>query len=429
MTKQQSVSDIVHQVKNLLEGSFRGVSLVGEITNLKGSGSGHIYFTVSDRQSSLSCALFKMDALRNPIIKTLKDGDKVVLSGSIGVYAPRGTFQLIVKRITPIGKGDLKEQLEKLKKKLAADGLFDMEHKKPIPKFPKRIAVITAQGAAALQDFLNVTRRRTMWMDVVLAPALVQGDGAPASIRQALNNIIAYHLKAPPEKKFDVVVLTRGGGSLEDLWAFNDEALAWDIYNCPIPTISAVGHEVDFSISDMVADLRCETPSAAAEVLSQSQSSLVTTFKKLELGLKRSGNEILYRMNRRLEPLSPHRTLHLLKEDLNYKKQCLRDLDISNRLYEFTGYHDKLMRMEDLRGRLLGSFPTRIENLNYRVQKSHDLMRVMNPENVLGRGYTYVRSEEGKVVTSQKVFEALKEGTRLDLKFYDGIGKAQKVKE
>ena len=277
MDKVPSVSEVIFNIKRLLEGEFRTVSVEGEISNLSHSSSGHWYLTLSDSDSSLSAAVFKMDALRNPLMKSLKNGDKVICSGSIGVYNKRGTFQLIVKRISPVGKGDLKEQFEMLKRKLAAEGLFDPQIKKEIPTLPNRIAVITAKGAAALQDFLNIIDRRTQWYDILLSPALVQGDAAPASLRKALFNVIKYSMDAPEDKKIDVIVFTRGGGSMEDLWAFNDEGLAWDIFNCPIPVISAVGHQVDTTICDMVSDLRCETPSAAAEVLSSAQAEIKET--------------------------------------------------------------------------------------------------------------------------------------------------------
>ncbi len=175
-----SVSVLVNQIKRNLEASFRNVMVIGEITNLSYSSSGHWYLSLSDSESLISAAVFKMDAMRNPVLKNLKDGDKVICAGAISVYAKRGTFQLIIKRITPVGKGDLKEQFELLKKKLAGEGLFDLENKKPIPDMPKRIAVITAKGAAALQDFLNIVDRRSLFCDVLISPALVQGDAAPA---------------------------------------------------------------------------------------------------------------------------------------------------------------------------------------------------------------------------------------------------------
>src|SRR5690606_12931867 len=205
--------------------------------------------------------------MRNPLIRNLKNGDKIVVVGPISVYQKRGSFQLLAKRIFPAGEGQLKLQYERLKARLSQEGLFDIEKKKPIPKFPRRIAVITAEHGAALQDFLNVMERRSLWMDILIIPALVQGDGAPRSLLNALK-------KAESIEGVDVIVLTRGGGSIEDLWGFNDENLVRAIDNCTIPVISAVGHQVDFTLCDYVSDHRSETPTAAAEILSQPQTEL-----------------------------------------------------------------------------------------------------------------------------------------------------------
>lgn len=207
MDQKLSVSQLVNNVKQILEGEFRFLKVEGEISNLSSSSAGHYYLTLSDRDSSISCALFRGDALRNPEVRKLKDGDKVIVTGSIGVYSKRGTFQVIIKTIAPSGKGDLMAQFELLKKKLASEGLFDLENKTPLPKLPKRVAVITAKGAAALQDFLNVFERRSLWMDILLVPSLVQGDQAPKELVNALKRVIKYHLEGNP---IDVVVLTRG---------------------------------------------------------------------------------------------------------------------------------------------------------------------------------------------------------------------------
>ena len=201
----KKVSQIVSEIKNLLENEFNNISIEGEVTNLSLSSAGHWYFTLSDKDSSLSAALFKMDALRNPQMKSIKDGAKVVVVGDINVYPKRGTFQVIVKRIVPVGVGDLKEQFEKLKRKLASEGLFDLDKKKIIPIMPKRVAIITAQRGAALQDFINIYKRRSIWMNLLVIPAVVQGLDAPRSIRAALHNVIKYSFEAPTDKKIDII--------------------------------------------------------------------------------------------------------------------------------------------------------------------------------------------------------------------------------
>ena len=253
--KALAVSEAVNLIKRSLESEFFDLTIVGEVSNFTSSAAGHFYFTLSDKDASLSCAMFKMDAMRNPIIRKIRNGEKVYLRGPISVYAKRGTFQLLGKKILKYGQGDLKAQFEFLKEKLRSQGFFDLENKKEIPRFPKKIAVVTAKQGAALQDFLNVMKRRSLSYDILICPALVQGDAAPASIIKALNVISS-------RSDIDLIVITRGGGSMEDLWAFNNEELVKCIYNLKAPVISAIGHQVDFTLSDFVADMRCETPTA-----------------------------------------------------------------------------------------------------------------------------------------------------------------------
>ncbi|TNE95607.1 MAG: exodeoxyribonuclease VII large subunit [Deltaproteobacteria bacterium] len=425
MDKVPSVSEVIFNIKRLLEGEFRTVSVEGEISNLSHSSSGHWYLTLSDSDSSLSAAVFKMDALRNPLMKSLKNGDKVICSGSIGVYNKRGTFQLIVKRISPVGKGDLKEQFEMLKRKLAAEGLFDPQIKKEIPTLPNRIAVITAKGAAALQDFLNIIDRRTQWYDILLSPALVQGDAAPASLRKALFNVIKYSMDAPEDKKIDVIVFTRGGGSMEDLWAFNDEGLAWDIFNCPIPIISAVGHQVDTTICDMVSDLRCETPSAAAEVLSNAQAEIKETLDWSGRHLARSMTHILGRSSERLQMGHPKRVLDVIWRRVNEQQKKLGRIDLINRANDYLGIYNYNQRLDDSIYRLKTGIEKKYSRLEERNRSAYDLLRVLDPTNVLGRGYSIVKDDNDKVVPSMKVFEKLKSGQKISLMFHDGVGIAR----
>lgn len=414
-----TVTQVVGQIKTSLERQFGATAVVGEITNLSYSAAGHYYFTLSDSASALNCCLFKGDALRNPLIKDLKDGDKVIAQGGVSVYAKRGSFQLIVKRISPAGVGDLKLQLERLKKRLSSEGLFDIEHKKPIPAFPKRIGLITAHGSAAYHDFLNVSKRRSLWLDIVVAPAVVQGDKSAASLRQALINLIAYDQKAPEDKRLDVIVLTRGGGSLEDLWSFNDEALAWEIYNCPIPVISAVGHEVDFSISDYVADKRCETPTAAAEILTQSQVSLKQRMKSIKRGLGDFGDNIVYRRQARLEAASPFSMLRKIENRVYNYQRRLAACRLQGRLPEFTGIHEFTLRLEDCL-RTLKNYPEQFKQLNTKLDHHYNLLRLMNPENILGKGYTYIKDEKGNLVGKSGDFDKLPEESVLKVHFSDG---------
>lgn len=423
----KNVSQVIGEIKHLLETEFSSVSIQGEVTNLSLSSSGHWYFTLSDKDASMSAALFKMDALRNPLIKNMKDGDKIVVVGDINVYPKRGTFQIIVKKIVPIGVGDLKEQFEKLKRRLASEGLFDLDKKKAIPPLPKRVAIITAQRGAALQDFINIYKRRSIWMDLLVAPAVVQGDDAPRSIRAALHNIIKFSMEAPPEKKIDIIVVARGGGSLEDLWAFNDEGLAWDLFNCPIPTISAVGHEVDFSISDFVCDLRAETPSAAAEVITHQQTQILEKMHTLKRRLLGVIEIKMSRIQNRLRYAHPHAILNIILGVFNNYQKRLSRCHIHKRLNELTHIHDFYQRLDESveqMGRLLKE---RLKGLHHRLDASHGMLKVLNPKNVLERGYGYVETLEGAVVTSAVELDNQVPGTQLNLHFHDGKRKIQKL--
>jgi exodeoxyribonuclease VII large subunit len=421
-----TVTQLVSSVKTLLEGEFRNVCLVGEITNLSSSSAGHYYFSVSDKDSAISAALFRGSTMRNPIIKSLKDGDKVILHGSMGVYTKRGTFQVIVTRIETAGKGDLLAQFEQLKRKLAGEGLFDPSIKKEIPLYPKRVAVITSIGGAALQDFNNVYKRRSIWMDNLIIPAVVQGAASPDSLRKALNQVNLYQKQAPPDKKIDIVVFTRGGGSLEDLWAFNDELLARDIFSCPIPTISAVGHQVDYTISDFVADLRCETPTAAAEILTHHQTKLKEGLHHSVSKLNSEIRHMLADIKEILERTHPREILNRIWQRFLYLQKKLETFNISKRFFELTRLHEKQLFLDEMITRMKQSMLELCRERTAQNEKLFELLRVLNPDNVLGRGYVYIRDENGRIVPSLKTYSKLKDKEHLSLKFHDGEGRALK---
>lgn len=426
----KKVSELVGDIKHLLEVNFTNVSVEGEVTNLSLSSSGHWYFTLSDKDSAISGAVFKMDALRNPQIKAIKDGTKVICVGDVNVYPKRGTFQIIVKRIVPVGTGDLKEQFEKLKRKLASEGLFDIDQKKSIPLIPKRVAIITAQRGAALQDFINIYKRRSIWMDLVVVPCLVQGDEAPKALRAALHNTIKYSLEAEKnkkeDKKIDLIVLARGGGSLEDLWAFNDEGLAYDIFNCPIPIISAIGHEVDFSISDFVADLRCETPSAAAEVITHHQTMIKEKMRNAKMHLLSTMNLKLSKLENSLKKTNPHSILSLILKRFNDYQRRLRRCEIHRRLNELTKIHDIYLHLDEMIEATKKALELKINKIGHRLDKNHEVLNALNPKNVLNRGFSYVESDDKKIIASGQKFDSLPVGTPLRIHFYDGERKVIK---
>jgi exodeoxyribonuclease VII large subunit len=402
----KNVSQVVSEIKSLLESTYINVTIEGEISNLSLSSSGHWYFTLSDKESSISGAIFKIDAFRNPQIKLIKDGAKVIVIGDINVYQRRGTFQIVAKKIVAIGVGNLKEQFEILKRKLADEGLFDLDKKKKIPALPKRVGIITAQRGAALQDFINIYKRRSLWMDILIFPAIVQGKDAPESLRNALHKLIKFSLDAPIEKKIDVLVIARGGGSLEDLWAFNDEGLAWDLFNCPIPTISAIGHEVDFSISDFVCDFRAETPSAAAEVLTHHQ----TMTKEKMLSLKK-------------------RLINVMQLKYMTIERKIKNYQLSKRLNELTHIHDYYLRLDENIERVKRSINLKHERLHVKLEKYSSILSALSPQRVLERGYSYIETENSVLVASQKDFENLEIGATLNIHFSDGAGKAVKIHE
>ena len=252
-----SVTDLVTRARETLEGMFSRVWVQGEVSNFKKHSSGHCYFTLKDATGQLRCAMFKM-ANRGLKFK-MEDGLQVVASGRLSVYTARGDFQLIAETLEPAGLGALQLAFEQLKARLSAEGLFDAARKRPLPEFPQRIAVVTSATGAAIADILNVTGRRSPLADISLYPVRVQGAGAAGEIAHALARLNEIG-------GWDVIICGRGGGSLEDLWAFNEEAVARAIAASRIPVISCVGHETDFTIADLVADLRAPTPSAAAQI-------------------------------------------------------------------------------------------------------------------------------------------------------------------
>lgn len=252
-----SVSELTDEIKTLLEGNFLDIKVEGEVSNAKTSANGHVYFTLKDEDAQLSCVIWRGIAQR--IGTELMDGQQIVAGGDIQVYPPHGKYQLIVRSVEQAGVGALQEAFEKLKAKLKEEGLFDEEHKKPLPKFPEKIGVITSETGAAFHDIRDTLERRWPVADVLLHHASVQGVNAAPELVKAINWF-------SERKNVDLLIIGRGGGSLEDLWPFNEEAVARALYACKLPTVSAVGHEVDFSISDFVADARAATPTQAAIV-------------------------------------------------------------------------------------------------------------------------------------------------------------------
>src|SRR3990172_5978625 len=252
-----TVSDLTKEIKLSLEKTFSRISVIGEISNFKAQVSGHWYFNLKDSDAVINCVMWR--GFNNQVFFTPQDGMKVIVNGKLTVYPPRGNYQIDARSMKPAGLGELQEAFEKLKQKLELEGLFDEEHKKPIPSFPNRIGIVTAIDGAAFRDMISVAERRYPLVELVIAPARVQGSGAADTIVRSLKRL-------NKGKDIDVIIVGRGGGSIEDLWAFNEEIVARAIYSSAIPVISGIGHEVDFTIADYVADLRAPTPSVAMEL-------------------------------------------------------------------------------------------------------------------------------------------------------------------
>ena len=265
-----SVSEINRRAKSILEENFPFVWIQGEVSNFFSAASGHWYFSLKDESSEIRCAMFANKSHR--ITFEPKNGDHLVLNGTLSIFEGRGQYQIIVEHIELAGEGALLKAFEELKKKLLTEGLFDDSLKKKLPSYPRSIAVVTSPDGAVIQDIINVLSRRSPFFNLTVVPTLVQGEKAAPLICEALN-------KASNLENIDLIILARGGGSIEDLWAFNNEEVARTIVNCPIPLVSAVGHETDFTISDFVADIRAPTPSIAAEIISQPYSELKETLE------------------------------------------------------------------------------------------------------------------------------------------------------
>lgn len=407
-----TVSELLAHIKSTLEDSFNEVMVEGEISGISHAHSGHCYFNIMDQDASISCALFRQDLMRHPGFKNIKEGDKVLIYGPLTVYPKRGTFQILVKKIAPAGAGFLKMKFEALKKKLASEGFFDLERKKKIPLYPKKIALITAPGGAALHDFINVYKRRGFTFQIIIIPALVQGDKAPASLMEALD-------KAQQLPEIDVIVLTRGGGSPEDLWSFNDEKLIRKIAQMSAPVISAVGHEVDWTLSDYVSDLRCETPTAAAETLTQPQTELKEKIQSLNQRLTHFLMTKKSEINLRLTRYHPAHLMQSLKEQINRYRHRLSELNLQDKSHQYIGIHEKSQLVDDLIREMENSIVRKNQLLRQRMENTVGRLEAMNPRDVLKRGYAIVTSQE-KVVSTKKIFNNLSTSAEFEIEFGDG---------
>lgn len=392
MAKIYSVEQVNSYIKNMFSTDFvlNRISVEGEVSNCKYHGSGHIYFTIKDSKNALAAVMFA--ANRGGLGFRLEDGMKIVATGNITVYERDGKYQLYAKRIERAGNGELYERFLALKDELEGMGMFDPMFKQPIPAYVRKLGVVTAQTGAAIQDIINISKRRNPYIQIVLCPALVQGDGAAASICRGIQRLDAYGV--------DVIIAGRGGGSIEDLWAFNEEAVARAIFECRTPVISAVGHETDFTIADFVADLRAPTPSAAAELAVCDLAGVLKQIAEYERRLNGllKNREDSYRS--RLEMYSV-RLKHLSPVNIiNSRRSQLEDLKLS------------LDRAAD-------GLLSRARN---RLSVSCARLEALSPLSRLSGGYSYVAGADGGAVTS---INEVSGGDILDINVSDGIIKSK----
>lgn len=384
-----SVSALTARIKDLLEEQVGEVSVAGEISNFRRQASGHCYFTLKDEGSQIPCALFKGSAARLGLQPG--DGVKVIAHGEVSVYEPRGAYQLIVRGLEPLGKGDLHQRFEELKRKLQAEGLFAEERKRSLPEFVKRIGIVTSPTGAAVRDVIHVLQRRCPRIGLTVFGVKVQGDGAAEEVAEAIGRM--------GQMDFDVLMVVRGGGSLEDLWSFNEEIVARAVAACPIPVISGVGHETDFTICDFVADLRAPTPSAAAELASRPDEEWREEIRGLEERLEVEVWDRLEEKKRKVVELAGSYVFREPQRMVELSAQRVDELALQlQRGLENAWRHRKQMATALLQ-RWLALRPERkVAECGLRLKGAVDRLRALGPEETLRRGYTLVQSPDGKLV-------------------------------
>jgi exodeoxyribonuclease VII large subunit len=431
-----SVSDLTARVKRTVEDQYGSLWVRGEVSNLRVQSSGHAYFVLKDAGAQLNCVLFRGQGGADR--GALRDGAQVVLGGDLTVYEPRGTYQLRVSAVELQGVGALQAAFERLKARLAAEGLFDAARKRPIPAFPIRVALVTSPTGAALRDVLHGIGRRYAGLDLILAPCRVQGDGAGAEIAAAIERLNRWSAAGG---HLDVILATRGGGSLEDLWCFNEEIVARAIAASAVPVISAVGHEIDFTIADLTADLRAATPTAAAEILTQhyvtGREWVTEAVERLQAAAGRGLSDrqaVVESISRRLVRLRPRRRIETRSQALDdLSEQMRRSIDrslrnraaqlgsLAQRLAGIRLRHQVARRRElldRLKVRLQYAAATRHEIHRVRLDQLADQLRLLSPQSVLDRGYSMTfAADNGALIrdaaavqTGQRLVTRLKSG-------------------
>jgi len=405
----QTVTEFTRRVKELLKGGLPPCWVQGEISNLRIQASGHVYFSLKDAGAQLGCVLFRGDAAKQSV--ALRDGMQVLAYGEADVYEARGQYQLITRAIIDHGAGRLQQEFEKLKQRLSAEGLFATERKQPLPLLPRTVGFITSPTGAAVQDFIRILMRRRWTGRLVVLPAKVQGEGAATEMAGLLE--LAQQLGC-----FDLLVIGRGGGSIEDLWAFNEESLVRAVADCRVPIISAVGHEIDYTLSDFAADVRAETPSGAAELISSQYLACVERVDNAGGNLE---DLVATRCEQARQRLDHARSrLRLLSPTATIEQNSLRLDDLRNRLGAALrdSVRTRRQAMAAADSRLAATSPEkRVQLESHRLLSLWKRLESASPQSVLKRGYVIVRDEQGRPVARAKDAQA---GQVLLNEFHDG---------
>ncbi|MCF6188992.1 MAG: exodeoxyribonuclease VII large subunit [Cocleimonas sp.] len=432
-----NVSELNAEVNQLLTRGFPLLWVEGEISNLVRPASGHLYFTLKDNKSQIRSAMFRNRNMKLNIQP--ENGMKVLVRGRVGLYEPRGDYQLIAEHMEDAGVGQLQRQYEALKQKLADAGLFAEEHKKEFPEYPKRIGIITSPTGAAVRDILQVLSRRSPHTPVLIYPVVVQGEAAKTQIEVAIR-------QANIDKKCDVLILARGGGSIEDLWSFNEENVAKAIYNSEIPIACGVGHEIDFTIADFVADLRAPTPSAAAELITPDRNQLLTDVVQTQLWMTQTIKQNIKQKRQRLEWVDARLQLQKPSSKIQQQAQRLDELNIRLQQKMKTILHARQIQTNNLSSRLKSNTPSRKlaeqgqafshfsarlqQSINKKIQQEQSNFKIqlamldsISPLKTLERGYSIIKdSDSGDLITSAT---KLKPKQKIILKLKDGDAKAR----
>ena len=413
-----TVGELNRSAKYLLEDAFSNIAVIGEISNISRPSSGHIYFTLKDEDGAIGCAMWRSQATK--LNFKPEDGDKCILKGQVSLYPATGRYQLMVKSIEQAGSGNLMHQFEQLKKKLDSEGLFDVSKKLSLPKSPKHIGVITSASTAAFQDILSTIKRRAPSSQISLSPAVVQGDAAAGSLVKALDRIIKFN-ENNPENSIDVVIIARGGGSIEDLWCFNNEDLARQIALFPIPTISGVGHEIDFTICDFVSDMRAPTPTASAEIVTEFSFQVFDKLSEIQnnlhrfirISLKDKLQKIQFLKGNIKNPLLVLREQSQKIDNYELKLKQNMKLNYSNNKQRFNlaiskfrekspaaSIQENYSKINNIKELIKRGIKLKVSKNISALREFEKNLDILNPLSILERGYSIIQNKSGSSIKS-----------------------------